>query len=77
MTETISVYPVECKELELKPCPFCGNSVLVIKEEKFSNGRTEEWVECCNQRCGAMGPMWRKTRSHRLVIKYWNQRVKE
>lgn len=60
---------------ELKPCPFCGYRAYI--EEDRINGKVQEWVECANPRCGAMGPMWRKCREHKLAVKYWNQRVIE
>ena len=61
----------EKMEQELKPCPFCGNSVLSFRELE-----TETIVVTCDT-CNADGPYWGETdsQSQQDAINQWNTRV--
>lgn len=46
----------EAKPVELKPCPFCGESELEPVEVGMEDGfETGNWAMRCNY-CGAFGP---------------------
>jgi Lar family restriction alleviation protein len=69
-------------EIELKPCPFCGGSVISIHD-----GTTFRWMvaECadCGAQCGevrvqTMGsgtPEEWEEKAHKTVMEEWNRRV--
>lgn len=60
---------------ELKPCPFCGSTRLII-ERDYPQSNTpaldKEWVECL--KCSATGPYHRVSRTHQAAIRGWNKR---
>mgnify|MGYP001602080677 CR=1 FL=1 len=51
------------KELEIKPCPYCGGKAFVWDE-------APHYVECENVKCKATGPL---NYDERIAIAEWNQ----
>lgn len=56
---------------ELKPCPFCGGTNVVVDE--FWERYDEPYFIACNE-CGASGPYTHKKEE---AIELWNRRVNE
>lgn len=60
------------RELELKPCPFCGGTTLTIVDE-----RVNEYAVWCES-CDAMGPSTDfDERDKFKAVDLWNKRVNE
>lgn len=62
---------------ELKPCPFCGESLFITGREKTINLEeieltTSLYYMFC-QKCGARGPL---LKSGQAAIDAWNKRSK-
>lgn len=70
---------------ELKPCPFCGSTVLIMEEQKEERSDTfgvmayyQVAIKCnCGVRCGGFG-----TTDRRMIditklrtVEKWNRRV--
>jgi hypothetical protein len=57
------------REMEIKPCPFCGG-----RAEVQAGGFGERYVKCMNENCGAGldGGIWFRTDSE--AIEKWNKR---
>lgn len=64
---------------ELKPCPFCGSTHLVIgrclSSDSDNPAQGIEYIECL--KCGTQGPWHKVTKSHTRIINDWNTRVIE
>lgn len=57
-------------------CPFCGAKGIIVRDNTpDSTGRLEEWIECSNQFCQAMGPAARASSTHAVAIHFWNRRI--
>lgn len=54
-------------KVELKPCPFCGNSVHYVKATNDPAGQPTYAVSC--QICGASGP---RCKSKAKAKRHWN-----
>lgn len=54
---------------ELKPCPFCGKSALVLPTYKFHIEKTRYIVKC--SKCNAI----MEYRDEKSAIEAWNRRV--
>lgn len=59
--------------MELKPCPFCGSEVEIVKDKDWL-GMEEFRIECPNQEC-----QWLVITAEGLSegVKAWNRRAKE
>lgn len=51
----------------LKPCPFCGNNLLDMKEKKQA---THRWYFVGCPKCGAIGPA---RFSNKEAVSWWNK----
>lgn len=56
---------------ELKPCPFCGDTLAWIATDACITG-TQHYGYCPS--CGCVGP-WQKTKAG--AVRMWNTRAKE
>ena len=68
--EALKIWESEVKQMELKPCPFCGSMKIYV------NGDKKYWIACGS--CGAEGPtpnrLWDCAEN---AIEEWNKRVGE
>ncbi len=48
---------------ELKPCPFCGNSIIGFNEDKTVYGNKWSFADC--PACGVRGAIWFRKRRWR------------
>ena len=65
-------YEMEDKMNELKPCPFCGTSVVGIEHDGLYR-----WVECGNMDCNAAGKVFTfliDVDADHIVANNWNTR---
>lgn len=54
---------------DLKPCPFCGNTVIVLCKE-FSNLKGSKYLRCQNCRCRT-----KTSENVNELKKLWNRRT--
>ena len=62
------------KEIELKPCPFCGSKPNVTYIPNDTGGKTIN-IECDNSKCGVVLFTRLNFVSDDYVIEAWNRRV--
>lgn len=60
------------KEMEVKPCPFCGSTDVV-----FDMGKTMKWIYCRSCYAMALPTQVRGKAGKNLLIARWNRRADE
>ena len=58
------------REIELKPCPFCGGEAVM----DYGNGIKKYWACCNNPKCRVQ-PMTEAHEKKHIVRRYWNGRA--
>lgn len=66
------------EELDLAPCPFCGESNCCIFLRRKDAHRTCDEIQCEN--CGAIGPVWSAVdldgeERDAEIVRAWNYRT--
>ena len=64
-------------EIELKPCPFCGNTNLFVGTSAQLHGDDDEddYAVCCDFEQGGCGATGGYQLSKIKAIELWNKRV--
>lgn len=60
---------------ELKPCPFCGNTKMLVYEEKGRFGFTEWIVECDSHYCACQPTAHDSYQTKEEAVEAWNTRA--
>ena len=65
-------------KIELKPCPFCGEIPIVVKDKRYpgnSNGIDAWHIECRNYECVIYGADGVYFRTRKAALIHWNRRT--
>ena len=64
-------------KFNLKPCPFCNNTNVVVgtSKELHGDGNNYEFAVCCDINNGGCGACSGYSTSKIKTIKRWNKRV--
>lgn len=62
-------------EKQLKPCPFCGSSAIVI-ETRYRHGENCYFIKCSNNNCRVIPETYEHSEMTD-AIEAWNRRVND
>ena len=66
-------------EIELEPCPFCGNTDLLVgtSNEIRLDGDEDNFAVCCDVDRGGCGACSGYALSRLKAVEYWNKRSEQ
>lgn len=60
-------------KIELKPCPICGEEVILTQEDQYGNTDGDWYVSC--EYCSLLFGFWRQFETEKEAAEAWNERV--